>query len=223
MLRILAIVLLVLATSPATAGAWMREKGSGYSSITISTTLSRDFSESTYLEFGVRDDLTLGAEVAFYAFSNGVQSGSATVFLRRPIGKAGRPNVWAYELGFGAGWSGDIVRPYIRGGLSWGRGYQLKRLNGWMAVDASLFIDTYYGEHLLKIDSTIGLNFNNRLAGMIQIFHAATSDISATSIAPSILFKPIKNRPEFRLQIGTETQIGNTDNSAFKISFWRDF
>jgi hypothetical protein len=223
MLRILAIVLLFLATSPATAGAWMREKGSGYSSITISTTLSRDFSESTYLEFGVRDDLTLGAEVAFYAFSNGVQSGSATVFLRRPIGGDDRPSVYAYELGFGAGWSGDIVRPYIRGGLSWGRGYQLKRLNGWGAVDASLFIDTYYGEHLVKIDSTIGLNFNDRFAGMIQIFHAATSDISATSIAPSILFKPIKNRPEFRLQIGTETQIGDPDNTAFKISFWRDF
>ncbi len=223
MLRILAIVLLILNISPATAGAWMRDKGSGYSSTTLSTTLAQDFSESTYLEFGVRDDLTLGAEVAFYTFSTGIQSGTAMVFLRRPIGGRDQPNIWAYELGFGAGWSADIVRPYVRGGLSWGRGYQLRQLNGWMTVDASLFIDTYYAEHIGKVDSTLGLNFTDRFSGMVQVFHAATPNISATSIAPSILFKPLKRRPNIRLQIGAETQIGNAENSALKISFWRDF
>ncbi|SFS96948.1 hypothetical protein SAMN04488040_2530 [Sulfitobacter marinus] len=232
MLCILAIVLVFLSTSPANAGAWMREKGSGYSSTTLSATLLQDFSESTYLEYGVSDRLTLGAESNFYAFANGVQSGTAMIFLRRPIGRRDRPSVWAYELGIGAAWSGDIVRPNFRAGISWGRGYQLGRLSGWMTVDASLFIDTYYyyedhaykiyAEQIVKIDSTIGLNFNDRIAGMVQVFHAAAPDTRATSIAPSLVFKPLKNRPENRLQLGVETQLGNSDNSAFKISFWRD-
>ncbi len=142
MLRILAIVLLILNISPATAGAWMRDKGSGYSSTTLSTTLSQDFSESTYLEFGVRDDLTLGAEVAFYTFSTGIQSGTAMVFLRRPIGGRDRPNLWAYELGFAAGWPADIPGPYSWGGLRWGGGCQLSVLNGGMWDDAWLSNDT---------------------------------------------------------------------------------
>ena len=60
-------ILLILLTAPVTAysGAWLREKGKGFSSNTVSVTQNYDISESTFLEYGVRDDLTLGAEVSF--------------------------------------------------------------------------------------------------------------------------------------------------------------
>ena len=104
-------ILLILLTAPVTAysGAWLREKGKGFSSNTVSVTQNYDISESTFLEYGVRDDLTLGAEVSFLASSYGLQSGSATLFLRRPLGRQGRPNVWSAELGIGAAWVGDVV------------------------------------------------------------------------------------------------------------------
>lgn len=223
MLPKLVILFFLLDVSTATAGAWLREKGSGFSSVATSSTLFRDISQTTYVEYGVRDDLTLGAEVAFFTFATGVQSGSGRIFLRRPIGKRDRPSVWSYELGMGADWSVEGVRPNLRAALSWGRGYQLKHLNGWIAVDGSILLDVYGTNHTVKIDSTIGLNFNKRFAGMVQVFHADLVNSDATSIAPSILVRPIKNKPNIRLQIGGETQLGNAANSAFKISFWREF
>ncbi len=128
MLPRLAILFFLLDVSTATAGAWLREKGTGFSSVTTKGTLSRDFSETTYWEYGVRDDLTLGVEAAFFTFASGAQSGSGMVFLRRPIGKKDRPSVWAYELGIGADWSDASVRANVRAALSWGHGYQLKTI-----------------------------------------------------------------------------------------------
>ena len=223
MLPKLVILLFLLDVSTANAGAWLREKGSGFSSVTASSTLFRDISQTTYFEYGVRDDLTLGAEVAFFTSAAGVQSGSAKIFLRRPIGKRDRPSVWSYELGMGADWSSDGIRPNLQAALSWGRGYQLKHLNGWIAVDGSILLGVYDANHTAKIDSTIGLNFNERFAGMIQVFHSEMVNINATSIAPSILVRPIKRRPDIRLQIGGETQMGNADNSVLKLSIWREF
>ena len=82
---ILLLGLLQLPT-PAQGGAWLREKGTGFTSTTVNVTRSYDISESTFMEYGVRDDLTLGAEVGFLASSIGLQSGFASVFLRRPLG-----------------------------------------------------------------------------------------------------------------------------------------
>ena len=132
-------ILLILLTAPVTAysGAWLREKGKGFSSNTVSVTQNYDISESTFLEYGVRDDLTLGAEVSFLASSYGLQSGSATLFLRRPLGRQGRPNVWSAELGIGAAWVGDVVTPNVKAGLSWGRGFTLAEKNGWITIDRS--------------------------------------------------------------------------------------
>ncbi|HDZ50963.1 MAG: hypothetical protein KBT62_00220 [Sulfitobacter litoralis] len=218
-------ILLILLTAPVTAysGAWLREKGKGFSSNTVSVTQNYDISESTFLEYGVRDDLTLGAEVSFLASSYGLQSGSATLFLRRPLGRQGRPNVWSAELGIGAAWVGDVVTPNVKAGLSWGRGFTLAEKNGWITIDSSLSWDVYLQEHLAKVDSTVGINLGERFSGMLQIFHASTSTTTATSIAPSIIVRPIKSRPDIRLQIGAETLITDSSNPALKLSIWREF
>jgi len=223
MVHLLAALIVLTCTCPAFAGAWLREKGAGFSSVTGSATLGGDIAESSYLEFGARDDLTFGVEIGFRGLATGVRSGFATTFLRRPIGKNGRPGVWAYELGIGVGWTGDMVRPYLLTGLSWGRGYDIRGFNGWLAVDTSVTWDVYYAEHLVKIDSTLGVNFGDRFSGMLQLFGAGTATGYTTSIAPSILVTPLKNRPNVRLQIGGQSQIGFPANSAIKVSIWRTF
>ena len=208
---------------PAQGGAWLREKGTGFTSTTVNVTRSYDISESTFMEYGVRDDLTLGAEVGFLASSIGLQSGFGSVFLRRPLGRRDRPNVWSAELGFGAAWVGDAVYPNVKAGLSWGRGYTLGQKHGWVTIDSSLAWDIYLQEHLAKVDGTIGINFGDRFSGMLQIYYASTSAAGATSVAPSIVMRPLKSRPDIRFQIGAETLINDTSNPALKLSLWREF
>lgn len=222
MVRILAFLISAMLASPAASGAWMREKGTQFSSHSFSITPSYDASQTTFLEYGARDDLVLGAEISFTAPPHSDTSGSARVFLRRPLLGTDRPSVWAYELGFGISWAGDVTNPNLRTGLSWGRGYKLGQRNGWMAVDASIMFDLYQADQTVKIDSTIGLNFNDRFSGMFQVFHTVTPSTQLTLVAPSIVFRPLKNKPAIRVQICGETQIGNLRNAAFKISLWRD-
>jgi len=222
-LLIVAFSVSVSLATPAFSGAWLREKGTGFSSVSASAAVARNVTQTIYLEYGVREDLTLGAEVGSTFNANGTQSGSATVFLRRPIRANDGPNVWSYELGIGAGWTGYAISPSSKTGLSWGRGYKINQMNGWMAVDASVLLDVYSADYSAKIDATIGLNFNGHLAGMIQIFHTENASGPATSIAPSFVVKPLTDKPALRLQVGGETQVGRPQNVAFKISLWRDF
>jgi hypothetical protein len=220
---ITAFLVLVGLASPAFAGAWLREKGAGFSSVSASTAMAQNITQTTYLEYGVRDDLTLGAEVGFTTNVDGTQTGTAAIFLRRPIGAAGGPHTWSYELGMGASWGNYTVNPFLKTGLSWGRGYKIRDLNGWIAVDASVLFDVYDADHSAKIDSTIGLNFTDRFAGMIQIFHTGNAGGPTTSVAPSFVVKPLRNKPAIRLQIGGEAQIGHPQSASLKLSLWRDF
>lgn len=223
MKRFQLILWFVFAAQAASAGAWLRDEGAGFSSVTGGVTAMLDISEETFIEYGVRDDLTLGMELSFIHFTTGMQSGAASIFLRRPIGKGDRPSKWAYELGLGAGWVGPAVQPLARAGLSWGRGFTLHHTNGWAAVDASVTWAVYDNEPLFKLDGTIGVNVTDRVSGMVQVFHVRTLGVSATSIAPSIVFSPLRKRKNLRLRIGAETQVGNSMNFALKLGLWRDF
>lgn len=209
--------------APANSGAWLREKGSGFTSVTVNAKAAQDFSQTSFFEYGVRDDLTLGLEIGLNAESTGAQSGFATFFLRRPIGKEHRANVWAYELGMGGGWDGDSFQPYLKTGLSWGKGFNLCQVDGWMAIDASIVWIVYSDDQLAKFDVTAGLNLTERVTGMVQVFHANIGGTGTTSFAPSIIIKPFKDRPNIHFQIGGEMQIGDTSNSALKVALWREF
>tara|TARA_R110002033_G_scaffold67173_3_gene118168 strand:- start:39 stop:746 length:708 start_codon:yes stop_codon:yes gene_type:complete len=215
--------LFLILYSPAFAGAWLREKGTGFTSSTASATLSRDLGQTTYLEHGVRDDVTLGAELSFHTAASGLQSGFASFFVRRPLVKQRWPHVWAYELGMGVRWTGNLVLPNLKAGISWGRGYSLNEIDGWMAIDTSVLWDLYNSEYLAKIDGTLGMNFTPRLTGMLQLFYSGWTRADATYFAPSIVFRPVKARPHVRLQVGAETLIGEPTSVTLKFSLWRNF
>ncbi len=217
----LTILILPFLATAANAGAWLREKGSSFTSISFSATWFGDTANSSYLEYGVRDDLTLGTDIGYSNSTLGIQSGYGTIFLRRPIGKNAGPNKWAYELGVGAAWINDIVLPYVKTGLSWGRGFTIHEKSGWIAVDASVTWELSLGNRLTKIDTTVGVNFTDVTTGMVQLYLADLANDSYASIAPSLVFKPRKGK--FRIQIGAETQLDNFDNPALKLGIWREF
>jgi len=215
------ILILSFMASSADAGAWLREKGSSFTSVAFTSTWFRDTTNTSYLEYGLRDDLTIGADIGYATSRNGTQSGYGTFFIRRPLGKTDGISKWAYEVGVGAAWVGEEVFPYIKTGLSWGRGIDVRDKSGWMAVDASMTWDVTAGHHLAKVDSTIGVNFTDVTTGMVQLYLAHLDQKTYGSIAPSILIKPRKSK--FRIQIGAESQLGHFDNTAIKIGLWREF
>jgi hypothetical protein len=205
----------------ANAGAWLREKGTSFTSISFSTTWFRDTANASYLEYGVRDDLTIGADIGYASSNNGTQSGYGVIFVRRPLWQNDGPNQWAYELGVGAAWVDDYVLPVVKTGISWGRGIKVRDKYGWMAVDTSIAWDVADGHHLAKIDTTVGINFTEVTTGMVQLFIANLDRDTYASIAPSIVLKPRKSK--FQYQIGLETQLGNADFTGIKIGLWREF
>ena len=214
-------LLSLLLASPTHAGAWLREKGTSFTSISFSATWFRDTTNTTYLEYGLRDNLTIGADIGIIADRWGGQSGYGTVFIRRPLGPNKGPNKWAYELGIGAAWVNELVLPHLKTGVSWGRGIQIKGLNGWMTVDASMTWDMANGFHLGKIDSTLGVNFTKVTTGMIEIYLAHLDSKTYATIAPSLVFKPHKGK--YRFQIGAQTPLGHYENTALKLGLWREF
>ena len=208
-------------TTAADAGAWLREKGSSFTSSTLSATWLGDTASTSYLEYGLRDDLTIGTDIATANSHLGVQTGYGMFFIRRPLGRNDAVHKWAYELGIGAAWIDQLVLPYVKTGLSWGRSIKLHETNGWIAVDASMNWEVSTGHHLAKLDATVGLNLTEATTGMLQLYIGNLDDNTYASIAPSLVFHPRKTK--FRIQIGAESQLGDLDNSALKIGIWRAF
>jgi hypothetical protein len=205
----------------ADAGAWLREKGTSFTSVSFSATWFRDTANTSYLEYGLRDDLTIGADIGYMTSRTGAQSGYGTIFIRRPLGQSDGPNKWAYELGVGTTWVDNLISPHLKTGVSWGRGIKVREKYGWVAVDASVSWDVTSGRHLAKVDSTVGFNFTEVTTGMVQLYLAHVDRKTYASIAPSIVIKPRKGK--FRFQIGAESTLGHSENTALKLGLWREF
>lgn len=208
-------------TTPAHAGAWLREKGSSFVSSTFTLNMLRDQSSGTYIEYGWHDDLTIGADLSFANSHLGLQSGAVTFFLRRPIGNTEGPNKWAYEIGAGTAWVQNLKLPHVKVGLSWGRGITLRDKHGWMGVDSAIFWDVSSGRRTAKLDGTIGLHFTDVTSGMLQIYVAQINQQTYGTFAPSLLIKP-RNK-KFRIQIGAEGPFGAFTETSIKLGLWREF
>lgn len=215
------LILVTVVPGRACAGAWLREQGTSFTSVSFSATYFRDISNSTYLEIGVRENLTLGADIGYSTDRFGQQSGDATLFFRRRIGTSTGPNKWAYEIGAGATWAGDLILPHFKTGLSWGRGIQLKERHGWMSVDATVIWDLGNGQHQSKLDTTVGLNFSDTATGMVQLFLGNLSGETYGTLAPSLILKPKKRN--FRIQFGFEAPLDSVENTSVKLGLWREF
>ena len=67
MMRFVAIALILglASASSAQAGAWLRQKDKGFTSLSVETTENNGSSSSFYFEYGLRDNITLGADITY--------------------------------------------------------------------------------------------------------------------------------------------------------------
>lgn len=223
MRTILKVSLCLTALSPslAEAGAWLREKGRGFSSTAFTITPDLDIANTSYLEYGLRPKLTLGADVRLAHDRFGVQDGFATLFIRRALNDPNKTSKWAYELGFGATWDDSVIQPHVKLGLSWGRGLQWGERYGWMSVDGSYRWDITTSQGTAKIDTTVGMGFTEVTTGMMQLYLTEFDGTMTASIAPSLVFQP--RGKKFRVQVGAEAPLDDTNNTALKLGLWREF
>lgn len=223
MMRIIALAIGVILASlqMVQAGPWLREKGKGFAASAGNVTQEKDTSGSLYLEYGLRENITIGADL-FYGIDRTLQqSGSGIVFLRFPISKPDATDKWAWHLGLGARSQNEVVAPAVEAGLSWGRGIKVGERYGWAVIDSSLNIPGSTLETRIKLDGTIGLGFTDHIKAMAQVFTTHQGGEVFAKFAPSLLIIPGKGGTT--LQIGVEIPIAGGGETEFKLGLWRDF
>lgn len=222
MLRIFLVIFsITLLANIAQAGPWLREKGSAFTATSVSATYFLDTTSQTYLEYGFTDKTTFVGELSLRRLRYASEIGSATASMRRALSHPGAKSKWAYEFGVGAGWEGQQVLPHLRTGLSWGRGIKWTDKSGWATVETSIIWDITYARYMAKVDTTLGINFTDVTAGMLQFYTMHMADKTSATFAPSVIFSPKKSK--FRIVIGAETPLKNMSNTALKLGLWREF
>ncbi|MCV3271529.1 hypothetical protein [Roseobacter sinensis] len=217
----LAIGILLASAQTAPAGPWLRERGKGFISTSGSVTEEKDVSGSVYFEYGLRDTITLGADL-FYGIDRTLQqSGSGIVFLRFPLSKPDATHKWAWHIGLGARSLNTVITPAVEAGLSWGRGIKVGERYGWAVIDSNLNIPGEDLETRIKLDGTIGLSFTDHVKGMAQVFLTHQGGEVFTKFAPSLLLSPGKGRTT--IQLSAEIPVSGGGETQFKIGLWREF
>lgn len=229
-----ALILGLVCASPAQAGAWLRQKGKGFASFSVQATENNGNSSSIYLEYGLTDGITLGADITYdtdllnYIQGEGplieslaeVPQGSGILFARFPIGPMDQTNKWAFHLGVGARYFNGEFFQAAELGLSWGRGIQIGEKYGWVNVDTSYNEAQSPTDTRIKLDGTIGLGLTDTTKVMMQIFNTHEADETYTKIAPSLLYKPSKS--DMTVQLGSEIPVDGGE-ASIKIGVWLDF
>lgn len=216
-MRTLLIIWAVMLASPALAGAWMREQGTGFLSFGPIYEETGEVNGSLYAEYGLRPNLTLGIKFDADMTLQLINGGTGFIFARRPIDIWEKPFKLAYEVGVGRsfGHSNDTL---LLTGLSYGRGITVGSRNGWLAIDGAVEWSLGDISHTAKLDSTVGLTLTDKFKVMMQVFYSQNDEANATTLAPSLIWQP---RPEMAsYQLGVEAEDGFL---AFKFSVWRSF
>lgn len=214
-------LMLILTAHGVAAGAWLREKGKTFSVTGFTLNYYLESGNTSYLEYGLTQATTIGADFGQFTNRLGILTGHATVFMRRAFPLHERSFKLSYELGIGTGWVGETQIPHLMTGLSYGRRIKIRDFDGWVAVDGSVRWNMYDVAPVTKIDTTIGLNFNQKWAGMFQVFVTHTDGGTNATFAPSVILAPDKSR--FKFQVGFETPLHSPDDTALKLGLWSEF
>ena len=210
-----------LLAQPVYAGAWLREKGKGFLAYSNLTASTLDTSYSACFDYGLNRKMTIGATLEVLSPLNRQLSGQGLVFMRRSLNWSKSNAHWAYELGVGARHTGIEFVPIAKTSLSYGRGVSWGKRDGWFAVDAGVEWDLGYSKHVVKIDSTLGLEFGERSKGMLQVFNTFGEDWTNITVSPSYVYKTKKKKINY--VFGLENSSLTPDIVAIKIGVWQSF
>ncbi len=235
--RILTSLILAALAGPACAGAWPREKGSTFVSLShaVSTgtqTLLTPFMTISnytglYAEYGLTEKLTLGLDAGLGgnpadAETEAYEVRATAVFLRYPVWSDDSGHRTAVQLGFGRitdSVHGDQTR--LIPALAWGYGFESRFGGGWAGIDASADIRQPSGEVFWKADATLGLKPTERWMGILQLQTGLYPDAEPlVRFAPSVVRKL---GPRLSLQLGGFAGLTGDDSLGAKAALWLSF
>ncbi|SEP77813.1 hypothetical protein [Thalassovita taeanensis] len=215
MLRVLVLILCLL-PPPGWAGAWLRDKGQGFSAATLNvnrTDAGLSHYAGTYVEYGLTTRITLGVDAG-----RGVSGDSKTIaFLRRPLRAPKGNHRFAVELGLG-----EIAgQPVLRPGLSYGLGFDGRFGSGWLSVDTVAEWHARSGRVDVKADLTLGLSPTPKLKAMMQLQTGKSmTEPAFLRLVPSVAYR-LGER--WHLEAGlSHTVIGDRE-TGMKFGLWCDF
>lgn len=209
---------------PAAAGAWPRDRGTGFlsSATRVSApawsgpgwTGQLNLYSTLYGEYGLGRRLTAGFDIG-----HGISGkGKAIFFLRKSLPPRSGGSVYALELGLGQ----IAGQPAVRPGLSWGRG--ISRRNGgsgWLSLESVAEIRLDTGHTDFKADFTLGLNHGARFKSILQLQTGVSQgDPSFIRAAPSLV---VKAGVKSHIELGVTAGIVGDDSYGVKLGLWRDF
>ncbi len=212
--------LMLLAAQAAHAGAWPRERGTGFAATAVrlawpQDVAARDMSVpeqqylTAYVEYGLTDRLTLGLDLG-HAVAGG---GKTVVFLRMPVHQPDSGMRVSAELGVGRVDGDTVLRPGIA--LGWGLP------KGWLSIDTLAEIDVTSGDTDLKADITWGRNLARDRKLMLQLHLGAPSDEDVFARFEPSLVVPLRKR--VKLEAGASWGLTGDDNVGVKFGLWTDF
>jgi hypothetical protein len=227
---LLALLCLLLAPRDAAAGAWPREKGATFLSVshTVSTGLAtllvptedlRGYT-SFYAEHGLTATWTVGLDAGSGSGTD-TSPRAALVFARRPLGH-GEVNRFAAE--FGLGYQHDATdgsQARLRPGLSWGRGFESRWGGGWLGLETSADLRLPSGDVAYKADATAGLRPREDWMVIFQVQTGLYPDSDPlVRLAPSVVRRLGGHA---HAQLGLLAGVAGDDAIGAKLALWFEF
>ncbi len=216
---VLVIPLLFMVCTPAWSGAWLREKGSSFTALSVTAFKEEDvykYKTSLYTEWGLRPKLTIGLD----AEEHQDLYGHALVFARVPVADMGSAGRLAAEFGVGAHHRQYSSWAMYKATLSYGKSIQTGLGGGWINVDAALENRTHEAV-IRKLDFTAGLSSGRRFDPLLQIETSYVSDRPwYWRVRPSLMYRPKTGRLTWIL--GAERNSAD-DNIGIKFGLWRSY
>ncbi|MBO9465745.1 hypothetical protein J7443_10935 [Tropicibacter sp. R15_0] len=218
--RLLLCLCLIALVSQAKAGAWPRQKGSGFASVSVQLswpqniqhwidTQPTDQYRTAYLEYGLTDKLTIGLDIG-----NSVSGASKSIaFLQYPIRNREKGPKIAFQLGIGQISGERVVRPGLS--LGWG----LKK--GWLSMDSFMETRTGDGVSDYKLDITWGRNLARDRKLLLQLQTGIQhGDPAFARFAPSLV-TPLGKR--LKMETGATWGLTGDSSMGVKFGLWTDF
>lgn len=216
---------------PALAGAWPREEGTFFLSLSQGLSsgspalLAPDQSfrsyTSVYAEYGLTERLTVGLDAA-YGWGPEADLWTGLVFARWPLGETAAGDRFAVDLGLGQRVdSGEGTDLRTRLGLAWGRGFEIGWGQGWMGVEGSAERLIPANDQLYKADFTVGLKPNDDWMLMLQVQSGLYPEGDPlVRLAPSVARRITEH---MRAQVGLDATIVGERSYGVKFSTWLTF
>ncbi|MFT7595156.1 MAG: hypothetical protein ACI8R4_002482 [Paracoccaceae bacterium] len=214
------LMICLTAAQPARAGAWLRDPGTGFFSVTNTmrnVAGPSAYETSLYADYGLWPRLSLGLDINERP---GI-TGHAMIFARLPLGQTDRRTRFAMELGVGGShWKGDWNR-MAKSTLSIGHNFTSPWGAGWLNIDAAVEMRSLAPDPIYKLDASFGLASTHRFAPMLQLetTHIRSKPIS-WALTPSVVFK---GRNNLTWLVGVEVKSALQTSLGLKLGLWRQF